>query len=188
MTSPPAAARPLSLSGEGASDTGGVIVELSGEAGNVFGTMPTPSAHTAPSPVRERGRAAAGGEVGVARARTFIDPTWKAAASVARGSPTPSEARAWEILRDRRCLGLKFRREQIVDGLRLDLYCASLRLGLEIDGGVHDEPDRRAYDLIRTQTLNALRIQVLRVRNEDVSRETFEALLRPLLDGSRDEG
>jgi len=119
--------------------------------------------------------------VGVARARTFIDPAWKAAARAARRWPTPSEALAWEILRDRRCLGLKFRREQIVDGVRLDFYCPSLRLALEIDGGVHDEPDQRAYDLVRTQTLNALRIHVLRVRNEDVSRETFARILRPLL-------
>ncbi|MBL8601350.1 MAG: DUF559 domain-containing protein [Myxococcales bacterium] len=148
----------------------------------------TPAESEASSPDRERGRAAAGGEVGVARARTFIDPTWKAAARAARGSPTPSEARAWEILRDRRCLGLKFRREQIVDGLRLDFYCASLRLGLEIDGGVHDEPDQRVYDAARTQALEALHIHMLRVRNEDVSRETFEALLWPLLDGAHDEG
>ncbi len=68
-----------------------------------------------------------------------------------------------------------------MDGFRLDFYCPSLRLALEIDGGVHDEPDQRAYDLVRTQTLNALRIHVLRVRNEDVSRETFARILRPLL-------
>lgn len=62
------------------------------------------------------------------------------------------------------------------------LHCPSLRLGLEIDGGVHDAPDQRAYDLVRTQTLSALGIHVLRVRNEDVSRETFERILRPLLE------
>jgi very-short-patch-repair endonuclease len=141
------------------------------------------SAHEAPSPDRERGRAAAGGEVGIVNASTYVDRVWLEAARAARRAPTPAEALAWDLLRNRRCLGLKFRREQIIEGFRADLYCASLRLSIEIDGSVHDDPEQRACDELRTQALNALSIRVLRIRNEDVSMEAFERMLGPLLRG-----
>ncbi len=57
-----------------------------------------------------------------------------------RQQSTPAEADAWLLLRDRKILGLKFRRQQIVAGFVVDFYCASLRLVLELDGGVHDDP------------------------------------------------
>ena len=141
------------------------------------GSSPVRADCGAPAPDRERGRAAAGAEVGVVHARAFVDPARVTAARLARRAPTPAEALAWELLRGRRCLGLKFRREQVIEGFRVDFYCASLRLSIEVDGGVHDEADRREYDALRTQALQALSIRVLRVRNECVSRETFERML-----------
>jgi hypothetical protein len=39
------------------------------------------------------------------------------AARTARRNPTAAEARAWELLRGRQVLGLKFRREQVVNGV-----------------------------------------------------------------------
>lgn len=89
---------------------------------------------------------------------------------------------AWALLRGRRCLGLKFRREQIVGTFRADFYCPELRLVIEVDGSAHDDASAREDDRARAAALARRGLRVMRVRNEDVSQETFERLLRPLLD------
>ena len=77
--------------------------------------------------------------------------------------------------------GLKFRREQVIDGFVVDLYCPSLGLVVEIDGDIHGDAEQAEYDAIRSQYLGALGVRVIRVRNEDVSQETFEALIHPFV-------
>lgn len=97
-----------------------------------------------------------------------------------RQRPTPAEALAWRLLRNRGILGLKFRRQQVVDGFIVDFYCPEKRVALEIDGRVHDQPIAQEYDRARTDHLTRRGVQVLRIRNEDVSRETLERLLMDL--------
>jgi very-short-patch-repair endonuclease len=94
-----------------------------------------------------------------------------------RREPTPAESRAWEILRDRRLLGLKFRRQQVIDGFIVDFYCPRLRLVIEVDGAVHDHPETRQYDTERTRHLESKGITVIRVRNEEVSIPKLTTLL-----------
>ena len=57
-----------------------------------------------------------------------------------RQQATWAEKRAWEILRDRRCLGFKFRRQFPFRGFVLDFFCRELSLNIEVDGDIHDEP------------------------------------------------
>ena len=51
--------------------------------------------------------------------------------------------------------------------------------GLELDGGVHDDPDRRERDRVRTEALRQLSIRVLRVPNHDVHDQALRDLLEP---------
>jgi len=97
-----------------------------------------------------------------------------------RKRPTPAERRAWELLRDRRILGVKFRRQHRIRGFVVDFYCHELRLVLEIDGPVHDTPEQKAYDAERTAILEGLGLRVVRIPNEAVARETLLAVLSPL--------
>jgi very-short-patch-repair endonuclease len=53
-----------------------------------------------------------------------------------RKCPAASEACAWNILRDRGVLGLKFRRQHVIDGYVVDFFCVEHRLVLEIDGHI----------------------------------------------------
>ena len=91
-----------------------------------------------------------------------------------RREQTPAEASAWEILRDRRCLGLKFRRQVVVYGFVMDFYCAELRLGIELVGGIHDHAEVAEYDQARAAHLKRYGIRVLVIANEDVSRLVLE--------------
>jgi very-short-patch-repair endonuclease len=99
-----------------------------------------------------------------------------------RKSATASEKRVWELLRDRRCHGLKFRRQQVVRGFVVDFYCAAHRLAVEIDGGVHHEPDQLAWDAERTALLARSGIIVLRFADDtpDEAIRARLALLTPL--------
>jgi very-short-patch-repair endonuclease len=96
-----------------------------------------------------------------------------------RGKPTPTEAAAWLLLRGRRTLGLKFRRQHVIAGFIVDFYCASLRLALELDGGIHDDPRQAEYDVLRTQILSTLAIDVLRLRGDQINERALRELLAP---------
>ena len=85
-----------------------------------------------------------------------------------RKLPTGAEARAWEFLRDCRCQGLKFRRQQVIRGFIVDFYCAELRLAIELDGEVHAQ--QAEYDAARDAALALENITVLRVPNHEIGK------------------
>ena len=85
-----------------------------------------------------------------------------------RRRPTPSEKLAWQMLRNRGCLGLKFRRQQPIRGYIVDFYCAELRLALEIGGSVHWDEPGFILDFERDEHLEKHRVRVLHIRPQDV--------------------
>jgi len=94
-----------------------------------------------------------------------------------RKEPTPEEALVWEWVRSRRLNGLKFRRQQIIEGFIADFYCAELRLALELDGAVHDTPAARDYDEIRDAVFANKGVSVLRIRNTNCTHEHIQEQL-----------
>ena len=111
----------------------------------------------------------------------FVDPQKLERARALRKAPTHAAQQAWELLRGRKILGLKFRREQVIEGFIADFYCPSLGLVVEVDGSVHDDPEQAEYDTARSACFAAHGIRVARIRNEDVSEPNLEALLLPFL-------
>src|SRR6478609_1943004 len=99
-----------------------------------------------------------------------------------RSEPTPAERTAWELLRANRCLGLRFKRQFPLRGFIIDFFCRELKLILEIDGSIHDDPDQRERDLAKDELFRACGFRVVRIRNEDVDREALESLLGCLKD------
>ncbi|WP_342450743.1 endonuclease domain-containing protein, partial [Lunatimonas salinarum] len=99
-----------------------------------------------------------------------------------RKNATDAEAFLWEMLRNRKLNGLKFRRQHPVnDQFILDFYCAECRLAIEVDGGYHHSLDQREYDEGRTYALNELGLTVLRFSNKEVIEES-ERVLQEILD------
>ena len=83
-----------------------------------------------------------------------------------RKNLTNEERKIWNLVRNRKILGLKFFRQYSVGKYTLDFYCPLMRFCLEIDGGQHNQ---NRNDEKRTKFLNGLNIKVLRFWNNDVN-------------------
>jgi len=95
-----------------------------------------------------------------------------------RKQPTSGERLAWEKLRGRRLLGLKFRRQAPIAGFIVDFYCRELRLAIEIDGPSHWTEEARARDLDREAILRSLGIRVLHLEDGPELLDSLEKLVR----------
>jgi very-short-patch-repair endonuclease len=93
-------------------------------------------------------------------------PEIQAAARLLRAEMTPAERTLWQALRGDAIDGLRFRRQHAVGRFVLDFYCASRKLAVEVDGGIHDA--QQDLDTERTAALALRGIRVIRFRNEDV--------------------
>ena len=107
-----------------------------------------------------------------------------ALAKANRHEPTPAEATAWSLLRNRRCLGLKFRRQHVIRGFIVDFYCPELNLAIEVDGTVHGHRTQAEYDEARSRALAHAGVGVVRIRNEEVSEAGLVTLLEPYVTSS----
>ena len=95
-----------------------------------------------------------------------------------RKKQTPSEAVMWELLRDRRFMNLKFRRQHQVGECVVDFYCDEHKLAVELDGPVHDEARQAKKDKTRDSYLQSLGLTVLRLHNEDFLADPEAALTK----------
>ncbi len=85
-----------------------------------------------------------------------------------RREQTPAEEILWALVRGRKLLNLKFRRQQQVGPFIADFYCHQARLVVEIDGGVHLEPEQADRDENREVYLRENRLRVLRFTNQQI--------------------
>ena len=86
-----------------------------------------------------------------------------------RREPTKSEKILWQALRRKNFLGFKFRRQHVVEGYIIDLYCHKLKLAVEIDGQVHiqtAEDDQYRPQILERKGLIFFRISVQEVEEK----------------------
>ena len=93
-----------------------------------------------------------------------------------RRKATPAEAFAWELFRDRRFLGLKFRRQHQIGSYVVDLYCHERKLVVELDGPIHGDSQRQPMDAKRDAYLKSLDMTIIRIKNERLLDDTGEVL------------
>ena len=105
-------------------------------------------------------------------------PEVEAGARDLRWKMTPAEHRLWQALRVCQLGDLKFRRQHPVGPFVLDFYCPSCKLGIELDGDVHESQVEQ--DEARTRHLESYGYRILRFRNEEVLRELPNVLERIL--------
>jgi very-short-patch-repair endonuclease len=85
-----------------------------------------------------------------------------------RKDQTFCEKIMWTYLRDRKTLGYKFRRQYSVDHYVIDFYCPELKLAIELDGSIHDEPDQKEYDKHRQEYLEKFGVRFIRITNDEL--------------------
>lgn len=93
-----------------------------------------------------------------------------------RKQQTPAEATLWELLRNRECYDLKFRRQHQIGDYIVDFFCAEHGLVVELDGSVHDTPERQKSDTKRDAYLRSLGHTILRFPNSRVFEDTCNLL------------
>ena len=93
-------------------------------------------------------------------------------ARLLRETQTDAEQLMWQLLRNRRFCGVKFRRQHPVGRYILDFYCHDAQLAIELDGGGHAEDRQQEYDTERSAELAGEGIRVLRFWNHEVLQET----------------
>lgn len=96
-----------------------------------------------------------------------------------RRAMTPPEARLWTLLRLRPG-DFKFRHQHPAGPYVLDFYCASAKLGIEIDGIAHEMGDNPARDDKRDQWLRNKGYRVLRIPAAEV-KSNIEGVLQHIL-------
>lgn len=105
-----------------------------------------------------------------------LDPQLLEFAKTMRSNATDAEHLMWQLLRAKRFMNLKFRRQHVIAPYIVDFYCHELGLVIELDGSQHGTDDGKEYDSERTKFLEALDVKVVRYWNHDVLKNTESVL------------
>lgn len=81
---------------------------------------------------------------------------------------TPSEKKLWKVLRNRKFLNLKFRRQHPISEYIVDFYCPEKKQIIELDGGIHNIPEEKENDEIRENELEKFGLKMVRFKNNEV--------------------
>ncbi len=85
-----------------------------------------------------------------------------------RKNMTKAEKAFWHLVRNREICNLKFRRQQIIDGLIVDFFCSEARLIIEIDGPIHKKKEKIEIDRQRSEIFKRRGLEELRFTNDEV--------------------
>ena len=95
-----------------------------------------------------------------------------------RHDMTDAERLLWKRLCRKQLDGWKFRRQHGLGDFVMDFYCPIIKLCIEVDGGIHDEPDVHQKDVRRTEFLEKQGIRVLRFKNEEIENNIDDVVNR----------
>ena len=85
-----------------------------------------------------------------------------------RNSMTKAEFTLWGFLSKSKVMGLRFKAQHPIDRFIADFYCHSIKLVIEVDGGIHNSIDNQEYDIGRTFELEKFGIKIIRFKNEQI--------------------
>lgn len=85
-----------------------------------------------------------------------------------RNNLTPAQKILWGKLSNKKVFNVRFKCQHPIDIFIADLYCHKFRLVVEEDGGIHENPEIKEYDLARTFELNKYGIKLIRLSNMEV--------------------
>ena len=92
-----------------------------------------------------------------------------------RNNHTTAESIVWDFLRSKQ-LGVKFRRQHIIDQYIVDFVCLQKHLIIEIDGKYHFYLGQQIDDAVREKALKEKGYRFLRFTNEEVIGNTAQVI------------
>jgi very-short-patch-repair endonuclease len=98
-----------------------------------------------------------------------------------RNNSTSAEATLWNYLKNRQLEGRKFRRQHSIGKYIVDFYCPSEKLVIELDGEDHFWEDGITNDFKRSEFLESLGLQIIRIENKWVFQD-IEYVLHEIRD------
>lgn len=96
-----------------------------------------------------------------------------------RKNMTPAEIKLWSYLKNRQLSGFKFRRQYSIEAYILDFYCPAMKLGIEVDGDIHNLPAVKKKDAIKNKFFEEKSITIIHVNNKDVFQD-IESVLKKI--------
>lgn len=105
-----------------------------------------------------------------------------------RNNATHAETILWGYLKTKP-FGIKFRRQHPYSIYILDFYSHSLKLVIEVDGSIHNQPDVRLNDAERQALLEKDGLIVLRFTNQQVEKnlEVVQETIRNFILKNKDD-
>jgi len=94
-----------------------------------------------------------------------------------RQQQTKSEILLWSRLKEKQ-IGYRFRRQHSIGYYVVDFYCPSLRLIIELDGGIHFESEVEKKDKKREEYFVEKRFFIKRFTNMKVETDLDEVVVR----------
>lgn len=85
-----------------------------------------------------------------------------------RSNMTDAEQKLWHKLRKHQIKNTRFLRQYSIDRFVVDFYCPKYKLAVELDGGQHNDPQKKEQDLHRTLFLKQFDIKLIRFWNNQV--------------------
>ena len=102
-------------------------------------------------------------------------------ARLLRKRMTEPEKILWQELRTKK-LGVKFRRQMplVFEDCHfvVDFYCASKKLIIEVDGGIHNLLEIKEYDEFREGVLKRAGYKIIRFENQEVEDDLDQVLIK----------
>ena len=96
------------------------------------------------------------------------DPALKQRRRELRRNQSDAERALWAKVRNKQFFGMKFFRQYSIGPYILDFYCPTVKLAVELDGGQHNQSDKRERDAARSEYLKTQGIDVMRFWNNEV--------------------
>jgi leucyl-tRNA synthetase len=121
----------------------------------------TPTASPLPSP-KEREK-----DFAYKTANSKNWPKLRENAKANKLNATKAEEMLWSKLKADQ-LGIRFRRQHVIDNFIADFFCLPKELIIEVDGSIHELEEQKEYDKARENILKDYGYHILRFTNEEV--------------------
>ena len=93
-----------------------------------------------------------------------------------RASQTPAEEIFWQLVRNRKLAGLKFRRQHQINRYIVDFYCVEAGLIIELDGDIHSTSGQIIKDDNRDRYLTSIGNSIMRIPNQRIFEDIRQVL------------